>query len=102
MTPDDERFKAKVMVLTESVKHHIEEEETTLFPQVRKAFGRNQLDEIGEALAAAKKTAPRTPMPMEPDTPPGNVKTRAEKALMQKAKKAATDGASAKKPARRK
>lgn len=102
MTPDDERFKAKVMVLTESVKHHMEEEETGLFPEVRKAFGRKQLAEIGEALAAAKQTAPTVPAPMEPDTPPGNLKTQADKAAMQKAKKAATDGSSGKKPARAK
>lgn len=73
MKPDNERFKAKMTVLIESVRHHVEEEEAELFPQVRKAVGRKELGELGEALEKAKKTAPTRPHPKAPDTPPGNV-----------------------------
>jgi len=47
MDPKHERFDAKVKVLIESVKHHIEEEESALFPEVRQALGRTQLQELG-------------------------------------------------------
>lgn len=61
MTRDDERFEAKATVLIESVSHHMDEEETDWFPKVRAALGRSTLREIGEELAAAKATAPRSP-----------------------------------------
>jgi hemerythrin superfamily protein len=73
MTPQDERFDAKVTVLIENVRHHVEEEEGSLFPKVRAALGRNDLSDLGEAIANAKKMAPTHPHPRSPDTPPGNV-----------------------------
>jgi hemerythrin superfamily protein len=72
MDPTHERFDAKVKVLIESVKHHIEEEETQLFPEVRQALGRKHLQELGEELEKAKKVAPTRPHPRTPDEPPGN------------------------------
>jgi hemerythrin superfamily protein len=77
MDGDEERFDAKVKVLIESVRHHVEEEEGELFPQVREALGRKRLQEMGEALESARKTAPTTPQPTAPDTPPGNLTTGA-------------------------
>ena len=47
MDPADERFTAKTTVLIENVRHHIEEEESEWFPQVREALGRTVLREIG-------------------------------------------------------
>ena len=73
MKPDHERFKAKMTVLIESVRHHVEEEESELFPKVRKAVGRKELGELGDAMEKAKKTAPTRPHPKAPDTPPGNL-----------------------------
>ncbi|MDQ2826479.1 MAG: hemerythrin domain-containing protein [Actinomycetota bacterium] len=73
MKPDHERFKAKMTVLIESVRHHVEEEEQELFPDVRKALGRKELAEMGAVLEKAKKTAPTRPHPRAPDTPPGNL-----------------------------
>jgi hemerythrin superfamily protein len=71
--PEDERFDAKVTVLIENVRHHVREEESELFPDVRAALGRKRLAELGEAMAKAKKTAPKRPHPRSPDMPPGNV-----------------------------
>ncbi len=73
MDPHAERFDAKVTVLMESVRHHVEEEESDLFPKVRDALGRKDLQEVGEALAEAKDAAPSHPHPRSPDTPPGNL-----------------------------
>ncbi|MFE5144397.1 hemerythrin domain-containing protein [Streptomyces fagopyri] len=58
----DERFDAKMTVLIENVRHHVEEEEKEWFPEVRKAMGRNRLTEIGEKMEKAKKTAPSDPL----------------------------------------
>jgi hemerythrin superfamily protein len=72
LEPSDERFHPKVTVLMESVRHHVEEEESEMFPEVRKAMGRKALTELGEVLEKAKASVPTSPRPKAPDTPPGN------------------------------
>ncbi|MDQ0305945.1 hemerythrin superfamily protein [Kitasatospora herbaricolor] len=62
LDPKDERFDAKMSVLMENVRHHVEEEEKDWFPQVRKAMGRNRLVELGQQLEEAKKSASRDPL----------------------------------------
>lgn len=62
LDPSDETFDAKVTVLIENVRHHVDEEESELFPAVRKALGRNRLVELGEEMAAAKAKAPADPL----------------------------------------
>ena len=61
----DETFNAKVTVLIENVRHHVEEEEQEWFPQVRKAMGRKHLIELGEAMLAAKADAPADPLQLQ-------------------------------------
>ena len=73
MDPEHERFDAKVSVLIENVRHHVDEEESEFFPKVRAHLGRNDLADLGETLADAKEAAPTRPHPRMPDTPPGNV-----------------------------
>lgn len=85
MKPDDERFKAKMAVLIENVRHHVKEEEQELFPEVRKAIGRKEMAELGDALEQAKKTAPTKPHPKAPDTPPGNLVAGPAAGLVDKA-----------------
>jgi hemerythrin superfamily protein len=60
-----ETFDAKVTVLIENVRHHVEEEEQEFFPEVRKAMGRKRLSELGEKLDAAKPQAPSDPMRLD-------------------------------------
>jgi hemerythrin superfamily protein len=86
MEPSDERYTPKVKVLTESVKHHIEEEESEMFPKVREAMGRKALQELGEALEAARKTAPTHPHPKAPDEPPANLVAAPAAGLKDRAK----------------
>jgi hemerythrin superfamily protein len=73
MDPRDERFDAKVTVLIELVRHHVEEEEGEFFPRVRDELGRKALDDLGDAMSAARASAPTHPHPLAPDTPQGNV-----------------------------
>ena len=64
-----ERFDAKVTVLMESVRHHVEEEEGDMFPKIRAAMGRKELRDLGDAMEKAKVISPKRPHPKAPDTP---------------------------------
>jgi hemerythrin superfamily protein len=50
MDASDSTFEAKVSVLKEDVQHHVEEEETELFPKVKQLFDSEQLEIIGAAM----------------------------------------------------
>ena len=86
MSPDDERFDAKVTVLIELVRHHVKEEEREMFPSVRKAMDKAALNELGDRLSAGKKVAPTRPHPRSPDTPPGNLLAGAAAGVIDKAR----------------
>jgi hemerythrin superfamily protein len=73
--PEDERFDAKVTVMMESVRHHVKEEESELFVDLRDVATRAELLELGESLLSAKRRAPSRPHPRGADTPPTNVVT---------------------------
>jgi len=49
---EDEQFEARIEVLREQVEHHVEEEEKELFPKVRKALSREELDDLGTRMQA--------------------------------------------------
>jgi hemerythrin superfamily protein len=72
LEPQHERFDAKVTVLMENVRHHVEEEEQELFPKVRESLSRTALVDLGEAMVEAKKSAPTRPHPRLPDDAPSN------------------------------
>ncbi len=65
MSAKDERFTAKMTVLIENVKHHMEEEEQDWFPKVREGLGRKQLGELGDRMVEMKKKAPRSPVSLK-------------------------------------
>jgi hemerythrin superfamily protein len=68
----DERFDSLVAELKREVTAHVRDEEERLFPMLATACGPEALDELGNKVRRAKKTAPTRPHPSAPDTPPGN------------------------------
>lgn len=74
----------KLQKLMDDVRHHVKEEESELFPELRGAVGEEGLRSMGAALAAAKKMAPTHPHPNAPATPPGNIVAGAAAAVMDK------------------
>ena len=48
--PEDERFEAKITVLSELVEHHVEEEEGEMFPMAEKKLGAERVKELGQRM----------------------------------------------------
>jgi hemerythrin superfamily protein len=78
--------------LIADVRHHVDEEETELFPKLRASIGTAELQAMGTKLAAAKKAAPTHPHPNAPNTPPGNIVAGAAAAVIDKARDALNRG----------
>lgn len=57
LTTDNDRWGAKFKVLKESLEHHIEEEESRMFPSARQVLTREQLQDLGARMRAMKKEA---------------------------------------------
>jgi hemerythrin superfamily protein len=55
MSAEDEAFDAKVTVLMENVRHHVEEEEEAMLPQSEEILGEEELTRLGEVMAARKR-----------------------------------------------
>jgi hemerythrin superfamily protein len=55
MSAEDDAFDAKVKVLMENVRHHVEEEEEELLPQSEEILGKQELTRLGEEMAARKQ-----------------------------------------------
>ncbi len=75
MPPTAERFRAKMTVVIESVRHHVEEEEGPdgLFEAARKALKPVAMEEMAERAAQLRLAGPTRPHPHAPDFPPLNV-----------------------------
>jgi hypothetical protein len=53
----DETWGAKALVMKENIEHHIEEEEGEMFTQARRVFDKEELESLGERMAARKESA---------------------------------------------
>jgi hemerythrin superfamily protein len=51
----DEKWLAKVTVLSELVEHHVKEEEKTIFKLARETFEKNELEQMSEPFEQAKE-----------------------------------------------
>jgi hemerythrin superfamily protein len=75
MAPGAERFRAKMQVVIENVRHHVEEEEGDdgLFAVARKHLKQPQLEEMDAVAERLREAGPTRPHPLSPDQPPFNV-----------------------------
>lgn len=53
--PTSEKFSGRAKVLRELIEHHADEEEEEMFAKARKSMSREELEELGEQMARAKK-----------------------------------------------
>ena len=72
MDAGEEEFDAKMTVLREDVEHHVEEEETELFPKVEKLFDEDALEALGATMEETaeelkREGNPRDAIPSETD-----------------------------------
>jgi hemerythrin superfamily protein len=56
MDVKDEQFDAKVDVLKEMIQHHVTEEESELFPKVRKLLNKEELEALAQEMTATQET----------------------------------------------
>lgn len=54
-----EEWEAKAKVLQENVEHHVEEEENELFEKAETALGKDEIEALGEEMAAEKERKQR-------------------------------------------
>ena len=57
---DEPGFGAAVAMLTAGIRHHVKEEEQEVFPELKRKIDREELRELGDRVAAAKKPARRS------------------------------------------
>jgi hypothetical protein len=54
--------------MTEKLRHHVDDEESDQFPQLREHLSREKLVELREQVERAKKLAPTRPHPDAPNS----------------------------------
>src|SRR5690349_13116810 len=88
MSPSDERYDAKLAVLTENVRLHVKREESIVFPYMKKACSRQELSALATLIERVKKVGPTRPHPYAPDTPPSNLIANIPAAVLDRARDA--------------
>jgi hemerythrin superfamily protein len=87
MPPTHERFRAKMQVVIENVRHHVEEEEGDegLFAVARRELKQPELEAMAERAEQLRAHGPTRPHPLSPDQPPLNVLIGLPVAVMDRA-----------------
>ena len=60
LSPESVKFPGAMGKLIGGVRHHVKEEEGEMLPKLRKAMSRQELEELGKRLAAAKRETKKT------------------------------------------
>lgn len=55
MSPDDEQWEQKLTELKQCIEHHVKDEEKELFPKAKQVLGKDEAQELGDAMADEKK-----------------------------------------------
>jgi hemerythrin superfamily protein len=63
MNPSDSHYDSKVTVLSEVVKHHVEEEESDIFEKLKNSD--EDLEELGQKFTERKQQLAQKPLPQE-------------------------------------
>jgi hemerythrin-like domain-containing protein len=69
MNADDPQFDAAVAELIQEIRHHVQEEESRMFTELRASFSRDELVTMAEKVERVKKIAPTRAHPMTPNEP---------------------------------
>jgi hemerythrin-like domain-containing protein len=67
MDPDDPGFDGAVAELIAEIRHHVQEEESRMFSELRANFSREELVEMAGKVESVKKIAPTRAHPMTPN-----------------------------------
>jgi hemerythrin-like domain-containing protein len=66
---DDPAFDDAVAELIREIRHHVQEEESRMFTELRATFSREDLIEMARKVESVKKLAPTRPHPLTPNEP---------------------------------
>lgn len=80
--------------IIESVRHHIEEEETDVFSEIQEKTDSATLERLGSMMETAKKTVPTHPHPLVPGTATAQLMAGPWAAIVDKVRDALGDGPS--------
>jgi hemerythrin-like domain-containing protein len=69
MDADDPGFDDALAELIGEIRHHVQEEESRMFTELRASFTREELVSMAEKVEGVKKIAPTRPHPMTPNEP---------------------------------
>jgi hemerythrin-like domain-containing protein len=67
MDAADPGFDSAVLELIKEIRHHVQEEESRMFTELRASFSREELVEMAEKVESVKKLAPTRAHPLTPN-----------------------------------
>jgi len=79
-----DEWQAKAKVLRENVEHHVDEEENELFDKANDALSDEEIESLGERMAAEKARKMGKPVPKKSDTRDKTRKTAAKPGIISK------------------